>query len=115
MIWLTATVFVLWGIFAVRRQVSLYGLSWGRVPFAFLVNAMFCPICIVIAIVKNENYAREVGKSRTVMTPNDMDLIVDSVREMRPLLDGASGAYLGIYNPQAKAICDVFGWPHKKA
>lgn len=44
----------LWGLYAVRRQVKLHGWSWWRVPLVGMLNAAFCPICMVFAIVRGE-------------------------------------------------------------
>ena len=45
---------ILWGIYAVRRQTALYGqLENWRVPLVFCLNAILCPLCIVMAIFKN--------------------------------------------------------------
>lgn len=46
------------------------------------------------------------------MKPEDVRVTIKALKELRPLLDGSSGAYLGIYDGPAKRICDVFGWDH---
>jgi len=45
---------VLWGVFSVHMQLKLHGRSWWRVPLVFILNTMFFPICVGIAIFKRE-------------------------------------------------------------
>jgi hypothetical protein len=44
----------LWGAYAIRRQIRLYGWSWWRVPLVAAVNTALWPLCMVIAIIRGE-------------------------------------------------------------
>lgn len=51
---------ILWGIFAARMQSACYDTKGFRSPFCiFLLNAIFCPICMVIAIVRTPQWEKE--------------------------------------------------------
>jgi len=45
---------LLWGAYAVRRQVKLHGWSKWRIPLVAILNIFFCPFCMIWAIVKGE-------------------------------------------------------------
>lgn len=39
-----------------------------------------------------------------------VEVVLDNLLKLKPLLDGSSGTYLGVYSEPAKAICEQFGW-----
>ena len=41
---------VLWAVYAVRMQIIINGKCWWRLVITFLINILFCPICIVLAV-----------------------------------------------------------------
>jgi hypothetical protein len=49
---------LLWGIYAARRQLKIHGWSSGwarsRVIVISLINFVFCPFCMILAIVRGE-------------------------------------------------------------
>ena len=45
---------VIWGVYAGRQQLSLYGWSY-KVPLVFLVNTLLMPFCMWIALSRNKS------------------------------------------------------------
>lgn len=48
----TALLAFLWACFAVRKQEQLYGGSIEKYILVFILNFVFCPVAMIIAIVK---------------------------------------------------------------
>ena len=59
-----------------------------------------------------------LGKMRELAKEDQMESFIlslnDALTGIKPLLTGESGAYLGIYEPSAKKICDIMGWEHNE-
>lgn len=51
--WIIALHF-LWAVYAIRRQFILYGGSILKIGFVGVVNFLFCPFCIMIAILRGK-------------------------------------------------------------
>jgi len=47
-------VMLLWGSYAVRRQVKINGWDFKKVLIVWIINTIFWPICMVVAIVRGE-------------------------------------------------------------
>lgn len=45
---------ILWGIYAGRQQIKIYGGTKAKIMTVATVNVLFCPVAIIIAIVKNK-------------------------------------------------------------
>jgi hypothetical protein len=48
----TILLMFLWACYAIRRQEQLYGGTVGKYTLVFVLNFIFCPVCMLIAIVK---------------------------------------------------------------
>ena len=52
------------------------------------------------------------NKKQKKLTDKQKEKVISLIYKMKPLMDGGSGAYLGIYEENAKKICDIFGWSY---
>jgi IMP cyclohydrolase len=53
--------------------------------------------------------------NQPVLSDDAIKQLMDALQELKPLLNGESGSYLGIYNPAANKICEIMGWKTEEA
>ena len=46
---------LLWSIYALYKQIKLYGFSWKHIVFCAILNCTIWPVALLIAIIKMYN------------------------------------------------------------
>lgn len=61
MLWILLTIYILWALFAVSKQVEEYNRENDRykLTLVFVLNLFICPIAIAIAVYKQRKYLKD--------------------------------------------------------